>query len=295
MADDWQSLPELSATPADDDEVLVKDTSDTTDDAAGTVKRNSYLNLLGTALAAIRSAFTPASGSGPASLALAEDTDNGSNTVSIAAPAAVASNKTASLQDVTGTLYVSGGSDVAVADGGTGVSTLGSGNVLVGAGTSPVTSTKAAPSGDFVGTTDTQTLTGKTLGAATLSGTITGAAQVVADVELRDYAETLATPQTNVTGSLTLDYADGQWHHVTHGAGNITSTTVNNWPASGKPGSLLLELKQDGGGARTWAFSGLVWIGGAPTLDTAGDKTNRLILTTRDGGSTVYGQYLGAY
>jgi hypothetical protein len=294
MADDWQSLPELSATPADDDEVLVKDTSDTTDDAAGTVKRNSYLNLLGTALAAIRSAFTPASGSGPASLALAEDTDNGSNTVSIAAPAAVASNKTASLQDVTGTLYVSGGSDVAVADGGTGVSTLGSGNVLVGAGTSPVTSTKAAPSGDFVGTTDTQTLTGKTLGAHTLSGAITGADQVVAAIELKDYAETFAT-QTNVTGALTIDYSAAPWHHVTHGSGNVTSTTVNNWPATGKGGSLILELKQDGTGGRTWAMSGLTWVGGTPIFDTASAKTNRVVLTTRDGGTTVYGQYLGAY
>lgn len=71
-------------------------------------------------LTTLASAFTTASASGAASLALAEDTDNGSNTVSIAAPASVASNKTATLQDVTGTLYVSGGTDVAVADGGTG-------------------------------------------------------------------------------------------------------------------------------------------------------------------------------
>lgn len=56
---------------------------------------------------------------------------------------------------VTGTL--------AVVNGGTGVSTLTSGNVLVGAGTSAVTTTKAAPSGDFVGTTDTQTLGNKSM------------------------------------------------------------------------------------------------------------------------------------
>ena len=122
MADDWQSLADLAATPADNDEVLVKDTSDTTDDAVGTVKRNSYLNVLGPVLTGLRSAFTPASAAGPASLAFAEDTDNGSNTVSIAAPAAVTSDRTATLQDVTGTLYVSGGTDVAVADGGTGAS-----------------------------------------------------------------------------------------------------------------------------------------------------------------------------
>lgn len=66
-------------------------------------------------------------------------------------------------------MYRAGGTDVPVADGGTGVSTLGSGNVLVGAGTSAVTSSKAAPSGDFVGTTDTQTLSGKTLTAPTIA------------------------------------------------------------------------------------------------------------------------------
>ena len=50
---------------------------------------------------------------------------------------------------------------VDVAHGGTGTTTLGSGNVLLGAGTSAITSTKAAPTGDFIGTTDSQTLTNK--------------------------------------------------------------------------------------------------------------------------------------
>jgi hypothetical protein len=53
---------------------------------------------------------------------LLEDTDNGSNKVTITAPQSIASDKTITLQDVTGTVYVTGGTDVAVADGGTGVS-----------------------------------------------------------------------------------------------------------------------------------------------------------------------------
>ena len=52
---------------------------------------------------------------------------------------------------------------VTVPYGGTGLTTLTSGNVLVGNGTSAVTITKAAPSGDFVGTSDSQTLTTKTI------------------------------------------------------------------------------------------------------------------------------------
>ena len=56
---------------------------------------------------------------------------------------------------------------IGVAYGGTGTTTLGSGNVLVGQGTSAVASTKAAPTGAFVGTTDTQTLTNKTATSST--------------------------------------------------------------------------------------------------------------------------------
>ena len=120
MADDWQSLDPLSETPADNDDIVLRDLSDTTANAAGTVKRNSILNFLGTSLSALRTAFTPASASGPASLRLNEDTDAGSTGVLLTGPAASDGDKIVSLQDVAGTLYVSGGTDVAVADGGTG-------------------------------------------------------------------------------------------------------------------------------------------------------------------------------
>jgi len=52
---------------------------------------------------------------------------------------------------------------ISVAYGGTGNTTLASGNVLVGQGTSAIDVSKTAPTGDFVGTSDTQTLTNKTL------------------------------------------------------------------------------------------------------------------------------------
>lgn len=53
---------------------------------------------------------------------LLEDSDNGSNKVTLTAPASVASDKTITLPDTTGTVYVSSGTDVALADGGTGAS-----------------------------------------------------------------------------------------------------------------------------------------------------------------------------
>lgn len=55
------------------------------------------------------------------------------------------------------------GGTLGVAKGGTGATTLTSGNFLVGAGTSAVDTTKVAPVGTVLGTTDTQTITNKTI------------------------------------------------------------------------------------------------------------------------------------
>jgi hypothetical protein len=63
------------------------------------------------------------------------------------------------------------GGTLSVSKGGTGASTLTSGNFLVGNGTGAVITTKVVPSGVVVGTTDTQTLTNKTLTAPVI-GTI---------------------------------------------------------------------------------------------------------------------------
>lgn len=64
-------------------------------------------------------------------------------------------------------VYFPGGTDVPITDGGTGVSTLPTG-ILKGAGTGAITAV-TAPSGAVVGTTDTQTLTNKTLTAPAIS------------------------------------------------------------------------------------------------------------------------------
>jgi hypothetical protein len=68
--------------------------------------------------------------------------------------------------DIDGDIGISADSftgTVAVENGGTGRTSITTGKVMVGAGTAAVTSTKSAPTGDFVGTTDTQTLTNKTI------------------------------------------------------------------------------------------------------------------------------------
>lgn len=52
---------------------------------------------------------------------------------------------------------------LSVANGGTGAATLATGNFLQGNGTGAVTATKAVPTGAVIGTTDTQTLTNKSI------------------------------------------------------------------------------------------------------------------------------------
>jgi hypothetical protein len=79
--------------------------------------------------------YTPASASAAAKLEFAEDTDNGVHKITVAAPASIASDKTLTFPDVTGTFYVSGGADVAVADGGTNISAYAAGDILYASNT----------------------------------------------------------------------------------------------------------------------------------------------------------------
>jgi len=79
--------------------------------------------------------FTAASSSGPASLAFAEDTDNGTNTATIIAPASIASDTVHTLPAATGTL-LSTAAAVSVVQGGTGLASLTLNGVMIGQGTS---------------------------------------------------------------------------------------------------------------------------------------------------------------
>ncbi len=62
---------------------------------------------------------------------LLEDTDNGSNKLTLTPPQSIASNKTVTFQDVTGTVYVSGGTDIPLADGGSNASLVASNGGII--------------------------------------------------------------------------------------------------------------------------------------------------------------------
>ena len=105
------------------------------------------------------------------------------------------------------------GTTIAVPNGGTGNTSLTSGNVLLGNGVNPISHAKAAPTGNFVGTSDAQTLTNKIVQSCTIetSTTINDAVDPTKEVALDisgiapGTTRTLIVPDANDT--LTLNTA----------------------------------------------------------------------------------------
>jgi hypothetical protein len=152
--------------------------------------------------------------------------------------------------------------------GGTGAATLT--GVVIGNGTSAFT-TVTAPTGALVGTTDTQTLTNKTVEAGTFTN---------------GYTEEVATANTGT--AYTIDLAGGSVQILTL-TGNCTFT----FPTATAGQSFILLLKQDGTGGRTVTWPASVeWPGAtAPTITSTASKMDKLVFTAAD--SNWYGSVAG--
>jgi FtsP/CotA-like multicopper oxidase with cupredoxin domain len=138
-----------------------------------------------------------------------------------------------------------------VAKGGSGAATLT--GILKGNGTSAFTAV-TAPSGTIVGTTDTQTLSAKTLTNPTVT----------------NYVETPYS--ANSSTAITIDLTNGTVQIITL-TGNATITMPT--ATSGK--SFVMMLKQDATGSRTVTWSTVKWAGGtAPTITSTASRLDLL-------------------
>lgn len=165
--------------------------------------------------------------------------------------------------------------------------------------------TKTAPTGDAVGTSDTQTLTNKTiaLGSNTVSGTLAQFNTAITDADIASISgtetltnKTLTTPiitggkETKVAmPANNVDLLTGNFFTKT--ITTATTLTVSNVPTTGNAASFILDLTNGGAGTITW-WSGVKWAGGtAPTLTASGRDV--LGFFTHDGGTTWTGLLLG--
>lgn len=98
--------------------------------------------------------------------------------------------------------------------------------------------------------------------------------------------------QTSVTGSITINRNNGECQRLSV-AGNVTSTTISNFGATGYLSKLCLEIWNTGAYTFAWP-SGTIWSGGiTPALTSGSGKKDVYIFVTFDGGTTIYGNVLG--
>lgn len=150
--------------------------------------------------------------------------------------------------------------------GGTGATTLTSGNVLVGAGTSAVTTTKAAPSGNFVGTSDVQTLSNKIIQKRTSSA-------------------------TTVTSPFTPNFNTAEVFYITLQGSNLTLNAPSNMSA----GDTIQIVLSDDGVARTLTFNASYKFAIGNTAPTTTSVPNKIELVVNYDGTdylTTWSEYV---
>lgn len=161
-----------------------------------------------------------------------------------------------------------------------------------GSGATAITATLATVNSN-VGTFQGLTVNGKGLVTAAVnqnyaplaSPTFTGTSAFV--------CTDLTIPATvTASGSATITWTNGEAVNVSLTANSTLA--VSGWPASGKFAKLILIIANTGAFNITSWPTGTVWAGGAaPTITSGSGVTDIIMLSTNNGGTTIYGNIIG--
>jgi len=128
-------------------------------------------------------------------------------------------------------------------------------------------------------------------GATTQVGTQLPAGSQGTGIRLQDYS-VQALVET-WSGSVVVDVDQGNTYQATL-IGDVTDMSVTGWPPSGEEGKVTLYIKQGTGGYSVAFPVAVKWVGGVvPTLSLTNGDVDVIVLTTVDGGTTIYGFYVG--
>ena len=232
--------------------------------------------------------YTDGAGAG-AAVTLANPTETGTGTVTSVQVAGGTTGLTYSGGPITtsGTITMAG--TLAVANGGTGITSLGTG-IATWWGT-PSSANLASAVTDETGSGLLVFGTAPTLTGVTLAGAVTGADNTVTAVNLKDYGEVTNAIGATGGGTQDIDLNDGNSVSATVDT-SANTFTFSNPTASDELCGFTLTLTNGGSQTVNWPAS-VDWAAAtAPTLTAAG--IDILVFYTIDGGTIWYGFLSGA-
>ena len=194
------------------------------------------------------------------------------------------------------------GTDLSVANGGTGASTASAARtalgIVIGTDVQAYSATLASLASSLTASvTELNYNDITTLGTSEASKVVTANANgdviFSEEVTIKSLNETYTT-FTSTSNACTINCELG--NDFQHTRTENTTLTISNPPAAGSSFSLFVRIINDAGASGytfTWPAS-VKWPGGtAPTLSTGASDVDIFVLNTKDGGTTYHGQTFG--